>query len=215
MVTFALIAEGITDQIILEAIIDVWCRESLNDDIDVNFLQPARDATDNSRTVNFGGWERVLEYCTFSDRLSQALAVNDYLVVHIDTDSCEHPNFGIGRTEGGVAKDVKQLVTEVTALLSKKMGDFYVEHEDRIIFSVSVHSIECWIIPIYATLQADRVRILNCFEHLGRALKKKNKILSKDYKSYSHMASFFKKKKDVTVVAVHSESLNIFLDSLP
>jgi hypothetical protein len=60
MPTFAVVAEGITDQAVIENIIQDYYRANLEDEVDVNNLQPLRDATDQARASGQGGWERVL-----------------------------------------------------------------------------------------------------------------------------------------------------------
>ena len=62
MPTFALISEGLTDQIILERMIEQICGEKFEDGVDINPLQPLRDATD-AATAPHAGWELVFEYC--------------------------------------------------------------------------------------------------------------------------------------------------------
>lgn len=216
MATFALIAEGITDQAVLESVIETWCGQSLGDDIDVNYLQPARDATDSARAASFGGWERVLEYCTFAEHVDQALQINDYLVIHIDTDTCEHERYGICLTDGGVERVVSAVVSDVCDLLASKLGCKIIEaNRGRIIFAVSVHSIECWLLPLFASEQVDKSRRLNCSNHLRRVLGKNGIEISKDYDSYSKISRIFGKQKDVAKAASHNESLKIFIDSLP
>lgn len=81
MPTFALITEGLTDQAVIEIVIREYYHAKFADEVDVNILQPARDATDEARAAGQGRWERVLEYCSFHDRISEALSLNDYLVI--------------------------------------------------------------------------------------------------------------------------------------
>ena len=78
MASFALVAEGITDQIVLETILSGYYDE---DDLEINPLQPLRDATDRFRQGNFAGWELVFEFCSDQDRLAEALAFNDFFLL--------------------------------------------------------------------------------------------------------------------------------------
>lgn len=98
MPTCALISEGVTDQVVLEFIIDAVFTRARFGKVDVNRLQPLRDASD-AATAPYGGWELVLEYCRTS--IQDALATNDFVVVQIDTDCGDHPKFGLNLTEGG------------------------------------------------------------------------------------------------------------------
>ncbi|TPL82361.1 phage tail protein [Mesorhizobium sp. B2-3-12] len=215
MATFALITEGITDQAVIEGILEAYCGESLGEEIDVNFLQPIRDATDASRALSAGGWERVLEYCTLAERITEALAVNDYLVVQIDTDCSEHANFGVSQTENGVRRSTSEIVADVRTLIITKFGQKnFTQMSSRIFFAVSVHSLECWLLPLFANYSG-KCREMNCEDHLSRALSKRNLEHKKDYRSYRELARAFRKRKDVISAARHSESLKTFLDTLP
>ena len=121
MATFALVSEGITDQAVLETIIRAHCRCFAVDEVDVVPLQPMRDATDDARAGTYGGWEQIFEFCSASDRIVEALSFNDYLVIHLDTDCAEHPNFGIKIIENGVERSVAELVRDASDLLIAKM----------------------------------------------------------------------------------------------
>lgn len=122
MTTVALIAEGITDQIVIENII----QELYEDELDVNYMQPARDATDEARTANFGGWELVLEYCSIPDRIQEALALNDYVIIQIDTDCGDSVRYGVPLTEGGKDRAYLDIINDTKFVLIDKMGkEFY------------------------------------------------------------------------------------------
>ena len=91
MVTFGFITEGITDQIVIEYILNGYFD---SDDIDINELQPLRDETDKNRLESYGGWTLVFEYCK-STKFREALTYLDYIIIQIDTDVCEETHFGI------------------------------------------------------------------------------------------------------------------------
>ena len=59
MSTFALITEGVTDQVVIENILIGMFGE----DVFVHPLQPIYDETDSSRIEAFGGWQSVFRYC--------------------------------------------------------------------------------------------------------------------------------------------------------
>lgn len=56
MTTFGLIAEGITDQVVIENILIGYFN---NPDIIVNPLLPLRDETDKNRVDNYSNWLKV------------------------------------------------------------------------------------------------------------------------------------------------------------
>ena len=166
MTSFALITEGITDQVVLTAILQATYTE----EPDINEVQPVRDETDNSRQGSFAGWEKVLEYCGL-DFFQQDFIFNDYVIIQIDTDVAEHPNFGVPLTENGADITTGDLVNNVKEMIANKIGkEIYEKYKDRIIFAISVHSLECWLLPLFINDKKGASRLKNCENHLARAL---------------------------------------------
>lgn len=175
MSSFALITEGITDQVTLETIL--W--EHYDSDLDVTYIQPIRDATDESRQENIGGWEKVIEYCTLPEFKSSFL-FNEYVVIQIDTDCGEHVNFGVPLTVNGKDRHQQDIINDVINLLISKIGeDVYSEYKDRILFAISVHSLECWYLPLFESKKAKQSKSKNCTEHLKMAVIKKRDFIPK------------------------------------
>src|SRR5258705_8105680 len=121
MATFALISEGLTDPIILEHMIHQICSEMFDEGLDINPLQPLRDATDSAIAASHGGWELVLEYC--EERVADALATNDYVVIHLDTDQGDHPNFRLPLTDQGADRTYDDLVTDAIKIIAARLGN--------------------------------------------------------------------------------------------
>jgi hypothetical protein len=216
MPTFALIAEGITDQAVIESVIREYYRARLGDEVDVNNLQPVRDATDEARVSGQGGWERVLEYCSFRDRISEALSLNDYLVIQIDTDCGEQKNFGVPLTSGGVERSVNDIIVDVKGVIAQRLDNaFYELHRDRFIFAIAVHSLECWLLPLHAHTNSAKSRTLSCEHHLVLALTKKDISYGKNYRSYKMISHGFNRIENIVMASKHSKSFAIFLESLP
>jgi hypothetical protein len=207
MTTFALIAEGITDQVVLDAILNGHYRGQLDDEVDTNSLQPLRDATDGSRVAEeeFGGWELVLEYCADHERLVEALEFNDYLVIQIDTDCGEHPNFGVPLTVGGKDRPVHELVEETQKVIIAALGaDFYQEYQDRILFAICVHSLECWLFSLHESDNNKKNRSKSCEKHLGVVARKNGILYQKDYPIYDDLSREYRKKG---VIARHKRAM--------
>lgn len=220
MTTFALITEGITDQIVIETILHSHYSGVLNEgeEVEVRALQPLRDATDEARQDEntFGGWERVLEHCTLSDNISEAAAFNDFIIIQIDTDCAEHKNFGVPLTANGTEKAVNELIEDVKNLIISKIGhQVYSTHEDKFIFAVAIHSTECWLLPLYAKTKAHATRTKSCENHLKHLIKVSGEDFRKDYDCYRKIAMPLRKKKMLVDVREKNESLNIFIASLP
>jgi hypothetical protein len=144
MATFALISEGITDQIILQRMIELYVDEHFSGEVFVNPLQPIRDTTD-ANSAPHGGWEKVFEYCRL--KAHDAFEANDYLVIQIDTDVADHENFGVPLTIGGVDRSFNDVVSDTIAVLKLQLGRACVrDFGDRIFFAVSFHSMESWLL---------------------------------------------------------------------
>jgi hypothetical protein len=77
MIKFGLIAEGLTDQIVIKSILAGYFNRS---DLVIRSLQPEID-----KDKNFGGWTLVFDYCR-SKKFQEAFQSNDYIIIQIDTD---------------------------------------------------------------------------------------------------------------------------------
>lgn len=211
MVSFALLAEGETDQVVLEEIIQTVYYEALNEEVDVNWVQPIYDETSRSRNINFGGWESLLNFCNSDERMLQALSVNDYVVIQIDTDICEHVRIGLSRNTLG-----SQLLQEMKdRILSEIPSEVLDAHREKIIFAIAIHSMECWLLPLHAARDGDKNQILNCEGRLLRALASKGVKYVKDASNYSSFSRDFRRYRALVEAMRHNESLNHFVTSLP
>jgi hypothetical protein len=193
MTTFALITEGITDQIVIETILHSHYSNVLDDgdEVDIRVMQPLRDATDEARQEEnaFGGWEKVFEHCSISANIEEAAAFNDYIIIQIDTDCAEHKNFGISLSIGGVEKPVRDLIEEVKGAIVRKIGDqLFLRLEEKFVFAIAVHSTECWLLPVYAKLPAHAARTQSCEGHLKRLVELANSDFKKDFGCYKKLS---------------------------
>jgi hypothetical protein len=211
MPSFALVTEGITDQVVLEYILDGYYEE----EVDVQIIQPARDATDEARQDADGGFERVLEYCSLRE-FEDIFAYNDFVIIQIDTDIGSHVNVGVALTDAGGERAAPDLVSDFTALiLSKISAPVKQLYAGRIILAIAVHSTECWLLPLYADRPATMKKRIGCEEALNRALRKRNIKYAKEYRCYCEIAKSLLKRKYLDHCAKMQESLEIFLKSLP
>ncbi|MFN3877023.1 MAG: hypothetical protein ACK4MH_01460 [Brevundimonas sp.] len=208
MTTFALITEGITDQVVLERLIDDICASKFDDDIEFVPIQPERDATD-AYSAPHGGWALVLEACEL--RAAEALEYNNYLIVQIDTDLGDDKGYGLGLSDGGIAKSVSVLISDAKNLLASRIGkDVYDENSHRICFAICIHSIESWLL----ILAADLDHVHTGEARLSRYLKKIDfGGLRKTYEGYGEVCDLVKSKRVKEFVGSPT-SLGQFLDSL-
>ncbi|PWV45022.1 hypothetical protein [Chitinophaga sp. S165] len=222
MKTFGIIAEGPTDQIVIQNILVGFFN---NNDLtaSINFLQPLRDTTDEARRQ--GGWPKVIEYCQ-STYLLEAFEQNDYLIIQIDTDVCEHKNFDVRTTtEDGSAKSEEVLINDIilrfeSLFLASFGPDKYNEFKERLIYAISLEEIECWLLPIYFT---DKIKSAtnNCIHKLNPKLKTSFNGLYIDANNKNNMVgNYWKfskpymKNKTLMDKAYDNISLGIFIDNL-
>jgi len=214
-ITFGLITEGPTDQIIIEDILYGLFGEDVVDD--VRYLQPEIDRD--------GGWGKVFNYCRSSD-FQQSFQTNDYLIIQIDTDISEEKGFEVShRDEKGNILEPEVLVENVKAKLIELIGtDFYQENSERIIFAISVHSMECWLLPLYYQ-DSNKAKIERCFTLLGKKInelhkQKKikfyfdltNKVKIPDH--YKQISYQYSKNKTLLKHYPESPSFKIFIEEL-
>lgn len=208
MTTFALIAEGATDQIVIERIIDQVCGDMFEDGVFINPLQPLRDTTD-AVTAPHGGWELVLEYC--ENRAADAFEANDYVVIHLDTDEGDHPNYGLPLTIGGADRSQADLVAGAIDIIKSKLGKrFLRDFGSRTIFAIAVHNVESWLLLCFFGRNEPK----GSHVRLNRALVKKGlPPAKKDIRTYANMSKSIKGNSLAKMIKAQ-HSLTAFLVQL-
>ena len=215
MTTFGLITEGITDQFVIENIL-IGYFDKDEDNIEFNELQPLRDEVDENRAKNYGGWCKVLEYCE-SDEFKEALRFHNYIIVQIDTDVSDKPDgYGIPHYENGKELSPKQLIEKVMEKLTSLIGkSLYEKYQNKIIFAISVHSTECWLLPLYYT-DNKKSKVTNCLRTLNQALQKKENftIDAKNPEYYENISKKYLKNKVLMKHYKENPSLKIFIEEI-
>ena len=212
MLSFALITEGITDQAVLENILTGM----YGDDVEVKPLQPLRDATDSSRVKSdsLGGWEQVFEYCQF-ENFDELLMFNDYVIIQIDTDSGYEVNYGVPLTHGGMDRPVEELVEDVRKKIISNISQItYQQYNNQFKFAIAVHSLECWLLPLYAKMPHTK-KIKECETRLKYEAKQLGLDSTKKYSQYDKLSRQYRKPKEIENAKQQQQSLALFLDSLP
>jgi hypothetical protein len=217
MYSFGLIAEGITDFVVLENILLGFFK---NVEPEIRHLQPIRDTTDDD--ARFGGWVRVFEYCN-SSKLLQAFQFCDYLIVQIDTDCCSEKGYDVSPLDmenrkltpemlvERVEKRLKMVISSnIEANSQQTVQDFWENYGHRLIFAVSVEAIECWLLPLHLDnkFQADTN---NCLKKLD---KKGIKLWNKQASLYEKASNAFSKHKVLMKVYPENPTLKLFVEKL-
>lgn len=147
MATFAIICEGISENLTLHAIVE----KIRQTDTYFADIQPRSDVN-HSHAVQegSGGWTEVLSHCN-TEVFKQALQSNDYLVVQIDTDRCDEPLFGVRKyNEQNQPRLASEIYDDIIARLLRDVDrDFYEANKQRILFAVCFDEIECWFLPLF------------------------------------------------------------------
>lgn len=217
MKQFGLIGEGITDQIIIESILTSYFSDP---DLIVNPLQPLRDATNDAVALNDGNWHKVLEYCG-STVFEESFLSLDYVVIQIDSDVFISENVPEKyRNILSSADDYETIIQKVRALLIQSIRkEFYDLYQGQIIFAISVHAVECWLLPIYyPTEKSKAAKITGCLDMLNKVLLQKEGfyIDLKNPKYYQKIAKRIIKmnKREFDSYAKLNPSLHVFVSSL-
>ncbi|HEY8379860.1 MAG TPA: hypothetical protein VIK91_25390 [Nannocystis sp.] len=214
---FAVIAEGFTDQLVIKNILLGFFADQDEEPV-VNFEQPRLDETARKGGHNPAGWTLVLKY--FEQGLfKQALQLNTYLVVHIDTDVSHE--YGVPKPPEG---QVAELVAGVVAVFRRLIGDeIWNAHHERFIFAIAVHSIECWLLPpLFEGQKAKQAKVAGCFEAVDQtlqnrrlgALRRKDGPEGKDPDGYKAASRIYLKRKELLRLADCNPSLGLFVREL-
>tara|TARA_R110002049_G_scaffold199834_2_gene370294 strand:+ start:281 stop:961 length:681 start_codon:yes stop_codon:yes gene_type:complete len=212
---FAIVSEGVTDYWVLKNILIGWFKPQQAEPF-LKPYQPDPDAEGNSSWQQFGNWENVLRYLR-EKRHRDALEYADYLIVQIDTDQSEHPNFDVPQQEGGEPFDPSIMVERVAQHLSTVIGEEDIKfYGDRIILAICVREIECWLLPLWDQQRADKCE--GCLDTLNRSLSKANEPtinpLNKSARVYDAVSKDYRKSKILLSKGPLSPSLKIFLKEL-
>jgi hypothetical protein len=212
MISFGLITEGLTDQIVIENILAGYFKSL---DLDVEPLQPERDK-DNQNKSKYGGWTLVFDYCQSKD-FRESFQFIDYIIIQIDTDVSE--DYNIAHQDENGEFTPQQLIAKVIEKFRDGIGeDFYNTNQQKIIFAISVHSIECWLLPLYYTDKQKKAKCKNCLNTLNYELSKQHKFTidknAKNPEYYREIAQQYGKHKVLMKHYQDNPSLKIFIEEI-
>lgn len=215
MANIGIISEGITDQIMIENILVGLLKD---DDLSIDPLQPARDATDENLAASAGNWDKVFEYCE-SSRFEYAVLNTDFVIVQIDSDIFKTKEISEKYKLYFASNiSVEDCVLQIQTMLIELIGiDFYASYSSKIIFAISIDSIECWLLPIYFQNQPKQAsKTVNCLNTLNQILsKQENYAIDKKKPQYYRKASKpYLKHKDFLKLYPMNPSLKIFVESV-
>lgn len=213
---FVLITEGPSEHRIIKHIIAKYFREI---DPDINQIQPK---IVNQKQVTTGGWNEVLKYCE-REELNDILLENDYLIIQIDTDQSQTKPFNVSHTNtSNELKTTDELYEHVVAKLRGLIKpEIFEAHEKQIFFAICIHTIECWLLPVYYK-NNHKADSRNCLSTLNLELRRQNistiptkdKNSSKSIRTYETILRNWKRKQDIIDAAQHNTGFRNFIDSI-
>ncbi|MCW3054948.1 MAG: hypothetical protein JWN14_4118, partial [Chthonomonadales bacterium] len=137
MKSLGLISEGITDQVVILNILYGYFN---TDEVELTYLTPVRDETDQSRIKDGSGWYSVIEYVR-SSKFTGAFQFLDYVIIQIDTDVCEEPHYEVSRRSDGKDLSPLELLEKVREKFREWIGgEIFEARKDRILFAIAVDS---------------------------------------------------------------------------
>jgi len=212
---FALITEGVSEHRIIKHIILKYFKGK---EVEVNQIQPQ---IINNKQDNNGGWNEVLKYCE-SEKLLDIFIENDFLVIQIDTDESQNAAFNISHAkQDNSLKTADELTHEVIKKITDSIAPELIAANKIFLFAICVHTIECWLLPIYYR-NNHKTDIKSCLFSVNAEITKKNMnpISPKDKngykarKSYDNILKNWNSKKSITDSAKHNLGFKLFIDSL-
>ncbi len=206
--TFGLITEGPTDQVVLRNILGRYFKPPVY----IRPVQPNIDSTDE--VDHFGSWVKVLGYCKSAD-MKTALKFFDYVIIQLDTDVCEE--YGVQKREGDRVITDDEIVERTKTVIVAHIGtDLYDQFNQKIVFAISHDSIECWLLPLYFS-NNNRTKTFNCCDTLNQELRKRGFTIDCNKKralEFQKICKEIKNKAIVENISTHNNSFNQFIQKL-
>jgi hypothetical protein len=197
MNTFGGIVEGKTDFPIINSVLIGYFNKH---DIDIAWVQPQNFKSQ-------ANYDRVFKSCK-PEKLRQYFQINKYIIIHVDTD--RSPDFGIPHHENGELLTPEKLIDKVIAKFRLEMGeDFYGKYADRIIFAIAVHSIECWLFPLFVSDERSS-QTENCYKVLEKIVPS----FRKDHGYYQEITERYRNHDNLLNLYSKNPSLKIFIEQL-
>lgn len=207
MSKFGIIGEGITDQITIENILSGFFENTDLDD-EIQYLQPPPNKPDG------GGWRPVLQYLTLESFRNDVLN-NQFVILQIDTDVSERKDFDVAHKDSAgnelsVEALIENIIIRLIANINSGESDFYENHAQRIIFAISVHSLECWLVSYYA----EQTTAHNCFDELKVVVNPNEIRVAKKQPNYDKLSQPFLIRENIEIVRQKDRSFDLFIQQL-
>jgi len=203
---FAIVGEGVTDQIVLNNILLGYFQDHDPEPLIV-FEQPPLDTTGVAGLPHPpGGWTLVVQYLRARKYL-QALQLNRYLVIQIDTDIAS--DLGVTRTSSASDEEFIELIVE--KLCSYIADEDLASVRKRLLFAVGLDEIECWLLPLVfdRSEKTSLAKTTGCLEAIDHKLTRLNeaplftKKDGKDPRRYARVSAPYRHRKHLDSAAIN------------
>jgi hypothetical protein len=143
----------------------------------------------------------------------------DYIIIQIDTDVSESEHYNIPKQDENGEFTPQQLIEKLIEKFRGASGDdFYRKYQQKIIFAISVHSIECWLLPLYYTDKKKKSKLKNCLDTLNRKLRKKHNFTidanAKNSEYYREISKQYRKHKVLMKHYAENPSFKNFIEEI-
>lgn len=207
-----LACEGVSDHAVIENIV-----LGLLDDFDLDTLKPLQPHIDETTRKQFGhgGWTTLFDYL-ITDRFEEDLINSFSVIIHFDSDISNLQGFDVLHVDAESNPLEPEVLVEkikarIITRINTKRADLFAEYEEKIIFCISVHSMECWILPFY--MEANKKhKVIHCERALQHQLRPRNLVKSFDF--YLELSDKLTKKRNVQFLRTRDRSFDIFCQQL-
>ena len=209
-----IVSEGTSDYRVLKHIAGRYLKQV---DPNIQFVPLQPKETPLSKQEGFGGWQKVFTYINGEEGEPNIItALNegvDFIIVQIDTDvrAC----YGVECSDN----DKQQLWDTVKA----KLIECTCEEIDisKLLFAITIHSIECWLIPFLETNVGKCGKIDACVNTINNSMRATGNFIDPDNKNdkraqqaYDYVLKRKKKKSELLTCAQYNKGFELFLKQL-
>lgn len=216
MIRISLATEGKSEHWVIKHLVQTYFKG-----IEIFFRQVQPQIFDDTQE-SVGGWLEILKFCQRTEDIKSALIESDYLIIQIDTDQSQDLNFDVSHTKhGSVLKTNEELFEDIVAKIRGIIhADIETEYRQKIIFAVCIHTIECWLLPIFY-FDNHKTATRNCLSTINKELKRRNEGLippkknkQKRQSAFIGILSHWRRKQEIISSSQHNFGFKKFIESL-
>ncbi len=209
-----IVSEGMSDYRVLKHIAGRYLKQI---DPNIQFVPLQPKETPRSRQEGFGGWQKVFTYIKGDEGEPNIITAFeegvDFIIVQIDTDVRSHYDVDCSDI------DKQQLWNAVKA----KLIECTSEEIDisKLLFAITIHSTECWLIPFVETNVGKCGKIDACVNTLNNSIRATDYYIDPDNKNNEHAQQVYdfilkrkKKKSELLACAQYNKGFELFLQQL-